>query len=75
VVISNNITTYSSLPNLIEITTSRTHNNELPQLFKTVINNLQQYNQPQFIESRKAFAISNLYSKKIGEIEKLLVNF
>jgi glycosyltransferase involved in cell wall biosynthesis len=73
VVVTNNITTYSSLPNLIEMTTSRTHNKELPQLFKMVISNLKHYNQPQFIEARKAFAISNLYSKKIGEIEKILI--
>ncbi len=74
VVVSNNITTYSSIRNLIEMTTSRTHNNELPQLFNTVINNLNYYNQPQFTAARKVFAISNLYSKKIGEIEKLIKN-
>jgi len=34
VVISNNITTYSSLPNLLEMTVSRTDNNELPALLK-----------------------------------------
>jgi glycosyltransferase involved in cell wall biosynthesis len=72
VIVSNNITTYSSLPNLIEMTTSRTDNQELPQLFKTVINNLQYYNQTQFIAARKAFAIRNLYSNKINEIETIL---
>jgi len=72
VVISNNITTYSGLPNLIEMTISRTHNNDLPQLFKTVINNLQYYNQPEFIAKRKMFAFGNLYSNKISEIEKAL---
>ena len=74
VIVSNNITTYLSLANLIEMTPSRTHNKELPQLFKTVISNLKHYNQPQFVDARKEFALSNLYSKKIGEIEKLIKN-
>lgn len=69
VVVANNITTYATITNLIEMTSSRTHNNELPQLFKTVVNNLQHYNQPSFIALRKEFALSNLYSKKIVEIE------
>jgi hypothetical protein len=72
VVISNNITTYSSLPNLIVMTTSSTHNNELPTLFKTVIDNLQHFNQTQFVAARKEFAFSNLYYSKIAEIEKLI---
>ena len=72
VIVSNNITTYSSLPNLIEMTASRTHNKELPQLFKTVISNLKHYNQPQFVDARQEFALSNLYSKKICEIEKII---
>ena len=61
VIVSNNITIYSSLANLIEMTASRTENNDLPQLFKTVINNLQHYNQPQFVDARKKFANNNLY--------------
>ena len=72
VIVSNNITTYSTIPNLIEMTNSRTHNGELPQLFKTVVNNLQHYNQPNFISLRREFAINNLYSKKISEIESLI---
>ena len=72
VVISNNITTYSSIPNLIEMIASRINNKELPQLFKTVINNLKYYNQPQYVSARKRFAVSNLYSKKIAEIEEIL---
>jgi glycosyltransferase involved in cell wall biosynthesis len=72
VIISNNITTYSNLPNLIEMTTSRTHNNELPLLFKTIISNLQHYNKQECITARKAFAFSNLYSNKISEIETIL---
>lgn len=72
VVIANNITSYDSLPNLIEMTTSRTNNNELPKLFKTVVSNLKHYNRPEFIAKRKAFAFGNLYSNKISEIEKAL---
>jgi hypothetical protein len=74
VVISNNITTYSNLPDLIEMTKSRQNNNELPGLFKTVINNLKYYNQPKFIRKRKDFALGNLYSDKINEIAKIVLN-
>jgi hypothetical protein len=72
VIVSNNITTYSTLPNLIEMTASRTQNNDLPTLFKQVVSNLQHYNQPNFIKLRQEFALSNLYSNKIGEIEKII---
>ncbi len=72
VVIANNITTYSSLPGIIEMTNSREDNSELPKLFKEVVNNLQHYNQPNFISKRKDFALVNLYSNKIREIEKFI---
>ena len=47
VIISNNITTYQNI-NLIEMTNSRQNNDDLPQLFKTVINNLEIYNNISF---------------------------
>lgn len=74
VVISNNISTYANLPNLIVMAESRTNNNSLPQIFKEVVNNISNYNKPSLQDLRFSFAISNLYSKKIGEIENLLNN-
>lgn len=72
VVVSNNITTYSPIKNLMEMSDSRTDNKDLPAIFKNVITNLQHYNQQEFQALRSNFAISNLYSKKVGEIENLL---
>ncbi|MCX6210153.1 MAG: hypothetical protein NTZ59_11830, partial [Bacteroidetes bacterium] len=72
VVVSNNITTYASIPNLLEMSDSRTNNNNLPTIFKNVVSNLKHYNHPAFQALRSNFAKSNLYSKKIGEIEKIL---
>jgi hypothetical protein len=72
VVVSNNITTYSSFPNLLEMSESRTNNDNLSAVFKNVVINLQHYNQEAFQDIRTNFAIGNLYSKKVIEIEKLL---
>jgi hypothetical protein len=72
VVVSNNITTYSSFPNLLEMSESRINNEELPILFKKVVNNLSYFNKSEFINTRRDFAISNLYSNKIIEVETLI---
>jgi len=75
VVISNNITTYKNLPGLLEMTNSRTNNIELPDLFVKIITNLDYYNSNDKMNFRKAFALSNLYSNKIKNIETLLESF
>lgn len=75
VIISNNITTYSSLPNLVTMTAERDNNKQLPLLFKKVVENLPHYNQPALQEERKAFAHSNAYSKKIAAIQTLLADY
>jgi hypothetical protein len=72
VVVSNNISTYSNIPSLIEMCSSRIHNNDLPFIFKNVINNLKYYNQIEFSNARKEFAMQNLYSKKITHLEERL---
>lgn len=72
VVISNNITTYTNLPDLIVMNESRVNNDELPLIFKTVISNISHYNNQSLQDLRSNFAIGNLYAKKIEEIEKLL---
>ncbi len=72
VVISNNITTYLEIPNLIEMNSSRRNNDELPELFKHVLRELKYYNQSAFSQNRRDFAIRNSYSNKIAEIENKL---
>jgi glycosyltransferase involved in cell wall biosynthesis len=69
VIIANNITTYANLPGLIEMCSSRTNNDELPALFKTVMDNLQHYNDAARVTARRNFALSNLYSRKVAEVE------
>lgn len=71
VVVSNNITTYSKIPNLIEMSSSRVNNDDLPFIFKKVTAKLEYYNQIEFSNARKAFATENLYSKKILQLEKI----
>lgn len=72
VVVSNNISTYSSIPGLIEMSESRVNNHDLPFIFKKVVNNLKFYNQTEFSNARKVFALQNLYSKKINQLEEKL---
>jgi hypothetical protein len=75
VIVSNNITTYSQLPNLVTMTKERDNNKQLPKLFNEVVANLSHYNQAKFQQERIEFAKNNSYSNKIVAIEKLLVNF
>lgn len=72
VVVSNNISTYSKIPNLIEMCSSRVNNDILPFIFKKVINNLVFYNQAKFSSLRIKFVVQNLYSMKLKEIENKL---
>ena len=71
VIISNNITTYQNI-NLIEMTNSRQNNDDLPQLFKTVINNLEIYNNISNSQKRNEFAYNNSYKSKIQVIQNKL---
>ena len=74
VVVSNNITTYKPLPNLVIMTKERDNNDNLPALFKEVINKLDYYNSDDLKIERTQFANSNTYSNKIINIENLLKN-
>lgn len=71
VIISNNITTYADL-GLLEMTSSRVDNSELPKLFKAVIENLNFYNSDSKMNERRAFALDNTYAKQIERIEQYL---
>ncbi len=72
VIVSNNITTYNSAPELVQMVKERTGNDQLPVLFKKVIANLGLYNSPECQEKRITFAADNTYSKQIDRIERLL---
>jgi len=72
VIIANNITTYASMPGLIQMTTERTHNNGLPGLFKSVISNLSYHNSPERLDERKRFAASNTYQHQVSRIGEIL---
>ena len=63
VVIANNITTYKSNPELIQMNKSRESNYELPALFKNIISNLNQFNSRELQQKRINYAAQNTYVK------------
>ena len=72
VIMSNNITTYSSMDDLIVMCNNRLNNDELLVIFRYVILNLDNFNSDKLYEKRKEFASSNSYSNKILKIQKIL---
>ena len=72
VIISNNVTTYSNRPDLIQMISSRKNNEELPGLFANVIKNLSKHNSTDRQQTRINFARENLYSKQLLKIENLI---
>ena len=72
VVISNNITTYKGLDDLIVMCNNRLNNDELLVIFPHVILNLDKFNSDKLYEKRKDFANYNSYSNKILKIQKIL---
>ncbi len=72
VIISNNITTYSDKPYLIQMVPDRDHNKALPELFSKVIRNLPLYNKEEWQRARIAFATENFYAIQIQKIGELI---
>jgi hypothetical protein len=72
VIISNNITTYSDKPFLVQMVSERDHNKALPALFSTVISDLQTYNKEEWQKARVAFATENFYTIQIQKIGELI---
>ncbi|HUR10508.1 MAG TPA: hypothetical protein VM012_04025 [Flavitalea sp.] len=72
VIISNNVTTYSKEPGLVQMVKERNNNHNLPGLFREIISNLASYNTPALQQQRRAFAEDNLYSKQLDRIESIL---
>ena len=74
IVISNNVTTYRDMPQLIRMTSERDHNRALPGLFREVIGNLKEYNDIGRQQERIAFARDNAYKIQLEKISALLSN-
>jgi len=72
VIISNNVTTYKNRPNLVQMVRERKHNDDLPQLFGTVMSNLAKYNHPNLQQERIDYSLENSYKHQIARIEDLL---
>ena len=49
-------------------------NTQLPQLFKTAVDNIEQYNEVAKMKARVDFAIAHTYDKKLVAIEQILNN-
>ncbi|HMI62852.1 MAG TPA: hypothetical protein VK518_18170, partial [Puia sp.] len=72
VIISNNVTTYAALPELVRMVDSREHNRDLPVLFRNIMSRLDHFNSPESIRKRISFAKDNSYRRQIERIEGIL---
>jgi hypothetical protein len=72
VIVSNNITTYQIMPDLVQMVRERDSNIFLPGLFKDVVNNLHLYNDISSQQNRINFAAQNTYPDQIKRIESVL---
>ena len=72
VIISNNVTTYKSEPDLLRMVESREDNKDLPTLFKDTIRQIGLFNSPSLQDKRVKFALENTYSRQVERIEKLI---
>jgi glycosyltransferase involved in cell wall biosynthesis len=69
VVVANYTASYRDKPGLIEMADNQ---EELPRLFKQVVENLQKYNSPKLQTKRRQFALENTYRKHISKILNLI---
>lgn len=72
IIVSNYISVYQDKPQFIQMVKDASSNNELPNLFKTVLRDLSVHNSEQLQKERMAFAIENTYVKQLTKIEKIL---
>ena len=71
-IVSNNVSTYRKHIGLIEMADSRTSNDELPAIFKKVIENIEEYNSVSKQQERIAFAKGYTYKNQIKKIASYL---
>jgi hypothetical protein len=72
VIVSNNVSTYSNLPNLIQMIYERDNNDNLPELFNKVIVDLQKYNTVALQQERIAFAKECSYENNLLKIDRFI---
>jgi glycosyltransferase involved in cell wall biosynthesis len=73
VIVSNYMSSYSDEdPDLIYMVENRESNDELPELFNRIINNLGVYNAEEMAAKRKKFASQYSYSNNIKRIEEFI---
>lgn len=73
VIVSNYLTSYRNEDSdLIVMTNSVNHNEEFPQLFDSVVHNLEFHNSPEKQEKRKRYARQFSYSENIKRVEKFV---
>lgn len=72
VIVSNNITTYRHRPDLVQMIPGREDNQELPALFRRVAAECDEFNSPELISKRIAFARDNTYQRQVQRIEAVL---
>lgn len=72
VIVSNNVTTYAGMPELVQMVEEREHNRQLPALFRRVAQGLAMANSSELQQKRRAFAEDNTYLKQLDRIEKFL---
>jgi len=73
VIVSNYLSSYErDYPGLIEMVSSKDHNNDLPELFERVMTSLSIYNSDEKQEARRNFAKSHSYSNNILRIQEFV---
>lgn len=72
-IVSNYVSSYENR-NLLAMVDDINSNDQIPRLFKKVINNLDYYNSPELQFKRKQFALNNTYKKQIERIESFISN-
>ena len=70
VIISNRIQAYQNT-DLVEMVEEE-HNQQLPILFQTVIQQLDRYNHPNLVEKRRKFGAEHTYARQLDLIESLI---
>jgi hypothetical protein len=73
VIISHTFSSYKNKPNLVQMNSAAINNSDLPNLFKQIIEHLENYNTEELNIARKKFAKDNLYQKQIDRIESILL--
>lgn len=72
VIVSNNISTYNTSPDLVTMVKERNSNASLPGLFKQVVNDLAFYNSEEKMHCRRAFALAHTYQEQLRKIDAKL---